>query len=189
MDIEPFGRVRKKKRQGVSTAIPSRVLDTPDGSVSGNRRVPAVFGGGGDAHRTMPPTPLRAGMADTKRGREEQADEEERRQRDREVSEARARADEAEPPEETADRLDGAQREADDRGSPRTCHRRGCDTPATFAVLERYQEETGHGAVEATALLCQEHADEESPTNLDAAYEDYVFRVALLPPADESDTA
>jgi hypothetical protein len=129
-------------------------------------------------------------MADTKRGREEQADEEERRQRDREISEARTRADETEPPEETAGGPDGTQRDVDDdRGSPRTCHRRGCDTPATFEVLERYQEETGHGAVEATALLCQEHADEESPTNLDAAYEDYVFRVERLPPTDGSDAA
>ena len=129
-------------------------------------------------------------MADTKNSREKQADDEERRQREREVTEARTRADETEPPEEIVDGADETQREADEgRNSPRRCHRRGCDEPATFAVVERYQEETGQGAVEATAVLCQEHADEESPTNLDAAYEDYVFRVEPLPPTSESDTA
>lgn len=61
--------------------------------------------------------------------------------------------------------------------SPRQCHRRGCDEPANFVVLERYQEETGHGAVEARAELCRGHTDEESPANLDGAYDDYVFRV------------
>lgn len=62
----------------------------------------------------------------------------------------------------------------------RECHRRGCSTKPTFRVRERYLEETGQGPVEATALLCQTHADEESPTNLDDAYEDYVFLVEPL---------
>ena len=39
--------------------------------------------------------------------------------------------------------------------SPRQCHRRGCNEPATFVVLERYQEETGHGAVEAEPSYVQ----------------------------------
>jgi hypothetical protein len=47
-------------------------------------------------------------------------------------------------------------------------------------VLERYQEETGQGAVEAEAFLCREHTDEESPTNLDGVYADYVFYVKPL---------
>ena len=64
--------------------------------------------------------------------------------------------------------------------APRECHRRGCSEPATFVVLERYQEETGQGAVEATADLCREHTAEESPTNLDGSYADYVFRVDPL---------
>ena len=62
-------------------------------------------------------------------------------------------------------------------GSSRECHRRGCNERAQFVVLERYQEETGKGAVEAEAALCQDHTDEESPANLDGAYDDYVFRV------------
>ncbi|WP_209438349.1 hypothetical protein [Natronococcus sp. JC468] len=62
----------------------------------------------------------------------------------------------------------------------RECHRRGCDEPARFRVLERYQEETGKGAVEAEAVLCRRHTREESPANLDGAYEDYVFRVEPL---------
>ncbi|SFG86873.1 hypothetical protein SAMN04488063_3158 [Halopelagius inordinatus] len=129
-------------------------------------------------------------MADTKSGREKQADNEERRQREREITEARTRADEAEPPEETEDATDDTRRESDDGpGSSRRCHRRGCDEPATFEVLERYQEETGHGAVEATAALCREHADEESPTNLDLAYDEYVFRVTPLSSMSETDTA
>lgn len=37
-------------------------------------------------------------MADTKKSRDKQADDEERRQRERELAEARDRADEAEPP-------------------------------------------------------------------------------------------
>lgn len=128
-------------------------------------------------------------MVDTKNGRETQADGEKRRQREHAVTEARTRVDETEPPDKTVNGSDETQREADEgRNSPRKCHRRGCDEPATFEVLERYQEETGHGAVEAMAVLCQEHADEESPTNLDAAYEDYVFRVEPLPPTSASDT-
>jgi hypothetical protein len=108
-------------------------------------------------------------MADDKDGREKQAHDAERRQREWELEEARERADEPEPP-----------RAGEDEAA-RTCHRRGCDELATFVVLERYQEETGHGAVEAEALLCREHTAEESPTNLDGVFADYVFRVDPLP--------
>jgi hypothetical protein len=104
-------------------------------------------------------------MPDTKAGREEQAHHESKRQRRRDVDEALERGDEAEPPDER----------------PITCHRRGCNEPASFVVRERYQEETGHGAVTAEAFLCRAHTDEESPTNLDGVYDDYVFRVDPLP--------
>ncbi len=82
-------------------------------------------------------------------------------------------------------------RHEDETGSesPPSCHRRGCEEPAMFEVLERYQEETGQGPVEARAHMCQDHADEESPTNLDAAYEDYVFRVKLIDPTGEPEGA
>lgn len=126
-------------------------------------------------------------MGDTKKGRDRQARDAENRQREREVEEARDRGDEAEPPDD--DRAAGAEaqrEEDDDSGSPGECHRRGCSEPATFHVLERYQEETGHGAVEAAAVLCREHTAEESPTNLDGVYADYVFRVD---PVRETDTA
>ncbi|WP_251341365.1 hypothetical protein [Haloplanus halophilus] len=108
-------------------------------------------------------------MPDTKRGREEQARHEVKRQRRRALDEERERGDEAEPP--------------DDR--PVTCHRRGCNDPAAFVVTERYQEETGHGAVTAEAFLCLAHTDEESPANLDGAYDDYVFRVDPIPAAED----
>ncbi len=96
-----------------------------------------------------------------------------------------------------ADTKNGRKKQADDenqRGdavpdSLPECHRRGCTERATFVVLERYQEETGHGAVEAEAVLCQEHADEESPTNLDGSYEDYLFRVEPLQETLDRDTA
>lgn len=68
------------------------------------------------------------------------------------------------------------------------CHRRDCTERATFAVLERYQEDTGHGAVEAEAVLCQEHAAEESPANLDGSYAEYVFRVESLTEASDTET-
>lgn len=110
-------------------------------------------------------------MADTKRGRDKQARDAEDRQRERALEEARERTDEDEPPREGREDTD----ELPDQ--PRTCHRRGCSEPATFVVLERYQEETGHGAVEAEVFLCQKHTAEESPTNLEGAYTDYVFRV------------
>lgn len=64
--------------------------------------------------------------------------------------------------------------------APDSCHRRDCDRPATFHILERYQEETGHGAVEAKAHLCKSHTVDESPANLDGAYEEYVFQVRPL---------
>ena len=60
---------------------------------------------------------------------------------------------------------------------PRECHRRGCTEQAQFSVLERYQEETGHGPVEATAFLCRAHTAEERPSNLADVYADYVFRI------------
>jgi hypothetical protein len=101
-------------------------------------------------------------MPDTKEGREKQARAEEVRQREREIREARERDDEPQPT---------------DPDAPPTCHRRGCEKPAAFRVLERYQEETGHGAVEAEAHLCRDHTEEESPTNLDHSYPDYVFLV------------
>lgn len=111
-------------------------------------------------------------MPDTKDGREEQAAHEDRRQRELEMARAlsSARESEAEVAEPT-----------DDLDWPPECHRRDCHRIATFVVLERYQEETGHGAVEAEALLCPTHAEVESPANLDRAYEDYVFRVDPLP--------
>lgn len=111
-------------------------------------------------------------MPDTKRGREEQAAAEDRRQRELDLARAfeSARDESAEVEPET-----------EDVDWPPECHRRDCHELAAFRVLERYQEETGHGAVEAEALLCQTHTREESPANLDQVYEDYVFRVELLP--------
>jgi len=109
-------------------------------------------------------------MPDTKSGRDKQAREEERRRIQRDISEARARGDEPEP---TAD-------------PPTECHRRGCNEPVAFVVTERYQEETGAGAVEATAYLCADHAAGESPTNLYDAYEGYVFRVEPVDAGDGS---
>jgi hypothetical protein len=124
-------------------------------------------------------------MADTKDGREEQARNADRRQREREIAEARARADEVEPPEveppeggESEPVVDAD--EADERelaDASLQCHRRDCEELAAFVVLERYQEETGHGAVEAEALLCRDHTAEEGPSNLDGAYDGYVFRI------------
>jgi hypothetical protein len=129
-------------------------------------------------------------MADTREGRDKQARDAEKRQQQRELEEARERRDEAEPPRDVEDVADEAlDAESDSQGSPRTCHRRGCDERATFVVLERYQEETGHGAVEVEAYLCQDHTAEESPTNLDNADADYVFRVVPLAEPDDPDTA
>ena len=107
-------------------------------------------------------------MGDTKQGRDKQANDEAKRQRERDLKEARKRGDEAEP-------------DADDDDAPATCYRRDCTEPAAFVVLERYQEEGGHGAVEARVELCATHTAEESPVNLDAVYDDYVFRVEPLP--------
>lgn len=115
-------------------------------------------------------------MADTKDGREEQARNEEERQRERELAAAFERGDEDAPAAIDEDR---------DGDGPPTCHRRGCDDPAAFVVLERYQEETGHGVVEAQAALCRAHTREESPTNLDGAYDGYVFRVDPLPARED----
>lgn len=128
-------------------------------------------------------------MADTKEGREKQADDADRRQRERAMAEARERADEPEPTIDDEPSPDETQREGDDdSGSPRECHRRGCSEPATFLVSERYQEETGQGAVTSEAALCQAHTAEESPTNLDRAYPDYVFRVEPIPESWSTET-
>mgnify|MGYP000339072819 FL=1 len=120
-------------------------------------------------------------MADTKEGREEQAAHELRRQRQREINEALARADEAEPA------ILGEDGEPPEL--PLVCHRRNCDELAEFLVLERYQEETGQGAVEATAALCRSHTDEESPTNLDGVYDEYLFSVVPLPESWTAETS
>jgi hypothetical protein len=104
-------------------------------------------------------------MADTKQGRDKQAHDETKRQQEREIRDAQARADETEPPQ---------------AGEPEGCYRRNCEEPAAFVVVERYQEETGHGLVEARAELCADHAAEERPANLDAADADYIFRVEPL---------
>ena len=106
-------------------------------------------------------------MADTKKGRTKKARDAENRQRERDLAEARERGDEAEP--------------------PRECQRRDCSEPATFVVVERYQEETGHGAVEATADLCTAHTADERPMNLDGDFEDYLFRVEPVPESDRSE--
>ena len=100
-------------------------------------------------------------MPDTKSGREKQARNAERRRIERDISEARERSDEEEPPDDT----------------PTECFRRGCTEPAAFKVMERYQEETGKGAVEATALLCADHTVAEGPSNIDSSYDDYVFQI------------
>lgn len=129
-------------------------------------------------------------MEDTKQGREKQARATEDRQRERELEEARERADETEPPRGVSDVTEETlHQDGDPRDSTRTCHRRGCDEPATFLVVERYLEETGHGTVTAEATLCRDHTAEESPTNLDHAYSDYVFRVVPIPEADDPGTA
>lgn len=120
-------------------------------------------------------------MADTKKGREKQARDAEKHQRAREIEQERDRSDEAEPPGDDQGEVDASLREeTGDPGSPRECHRRDCTEPARFVVLERYLEETGHGAVEAEVFLCRSHTAEESPTNLDDAYSEYVFRVEPL---------
>ncbi|QFU81175.1 hypothetical protein [Natronorubrum aibiense] len=122
-------------------------------------------------------------MADTKKGRDKQARDADDRQRERELTEARDRADEAEPPFDEGDTVDETDESLE---SSRECHRRGCTEPAAFVVVERYQEETGHGAVEARAVLCHEHTAEESPVNLDSTDEDYLFRIH---PLSEAETA
>ena len=100
-------------------------------------------------------------MADTKQGRDKQAHDKANRQQERELRDA----DETEPPRAS---------------DPEGCYRRNCEEPATFVVVERYQEETGHGLVEAWAELCTDHAAEERPANLDAADADYMFSVTPL---------
>ncbi|PSP17683.1 hypothetical protein BRC62_04400 [Halobacteriales archaeon QH_10_67_13] len=62
------------------------------------------------------------------------------------------------------------------------CHRRGCDRAAAFVARERYAEETGAGIVDAEAYLCQAHAREESPANLDESTPEYRF---VVEPVDE----
>jgi hypothetical protein len=126
-------------------------------------------------------------MADNKKSRNKQARDEENRQRAWEVEQARERMDEAEPRDDRNEADESRYEKENDLDAPPTCHRRGCDEPAKFVVLERYQEETGHGAVEAEASLCQKHTAEESPTNLDGVYVDYVFRVDPLPKTTDAD--
>ena len=140
-------------------------------------------------HTIISFTPVCHCMADTKKGREKQARNVEDRQREREVTEARDRGEEAEPRDEQDEAGSDQHEEDDTHDSPRECRRRGCTEAATFVVVERYQEETGHGAVEATATLCREHTSEESPVNLDGVYSDYLFRVEPLPGTGNTDTA
>ncbi|WP_435158945.1 hypothetical protein [Haladaptatus sp. DFWS20] len=128
-------------------------------------------------------------MADNKKSRNKQAHDEENRQRAWEVEQARERMDETEPRDDQNEADDSRYVREENSDSHPTCHRRGCDELAKFVVLERYQEETGHGAVEAEARLCQRHAAEESPTNLDGVYADYVFRVAPLTGTTDADIA
>ena len=110
-------------------------------------------------------------MADTKQGRDKQADDEAKRQRKRDLRETRERSDEAEPTRDDSDVL-------------AACYRRDCSEPAAFVVLERYQEEGGHGPVEAEVELCETHTAQESPVNLSAVYDEYVFRVEPLPDSE-----
>lgn len=116
-------------------------------------------------------------MGDTKSGRVEQARNEARRQRRREIELELARSDETEPADLGDEAVGVEQNPSDD---PRECHRRGCTEPAAFVVLERYLEETSNSPVEATALLCPDHTEEEGPTRLEAVYDDYVFRIDPL---------
>ncbi|WP_083252620.1 hypothetical protein [Haladaptatus sp. W1] len=128
-------------------------------------------------------------MADNKKSRDKQARDEENRQRAWEVEQARERMDETEPRDDQNEADEARYEREENSDSFRKCHRRGCDDPAKFVVLERYQEETGHGGVEAEANLCQRHTTEESPTNLDGVYADYVFRVDPLPETIDTDRA
>ncbi|MEF8901440.1 MAG: hypothetical protein V5A25_09490 [Halovenus sp.] len=68
---------------------------------------------------------------------------------------------------------------------PGECHRRNCHNDAVFLVREKYLEETGHGLVEATARLCQEHTHEESPANIDPITPEYLFEVTALVPSEQ----
>lgn len=128
-------------------------------------------------------------MADANEVRETRAENREGRQQERKTAAARSRGGEAEPPDDSEADSDETRREDEHSDAPRECHRRGCNEPATFAVLERYQEETGHGAVEAEAFLCRDHTAEESPVNLDAAYADYVFRVEPIRKPSETNAS
>ncbi|ELZ10731.1 hypothetical protein C479_07968 [Halovivax asiaticus JCM 14624] len=121
-------------------------------------------------------------MADTKRGRDKQAQDEEERQRERALEQELERGDEDEP---AADSEQGAV--ALETADPPTCHRRDCNEPAAFRVLERYEEETGHGTVAAVAALCHDHTAEEGPANLDDATPDYVFRIDPITEPDAAD--
>lgn len=156
-------------------------------ATAGINRQPASVGPI-SGHSVIPLASQYQGMADTKQSRDEQARDEEERQREWALKQALDRADEAEPPREELGDAEGTQRVADEQpDSPRACHRRGCEEAATFVVLERYQEDTGQGAVEAAAALCRAHTAEESPTNLDGVYAGYVFRVTPIPGAFSTD--
>jgi hypothetical protein len=129
-------------------------------------------------------------MTDSENDRENGAEPDAESQGGRAKPEARDPSEEAERPRFRGDAGGEAGRDRPDALDPSpTCHRRGCTEPASFVVLERYQEETGHGAVEAEAFLCRDHTDEESPTNLEGVYADYVFRVEPIGEAPDSDTA
>ncbi len=128
-------------------------------------------------------------MADDRSGRNEKALNDDRRQRERALAEELDRAEESEPLDQQPDDPSVTPREGgSDPATTRECHRRGCAEPAAFVVLERYQEETGQGAVEAMAALCREHTAEERPTNLDGSYAEYVFRVTPIPENGVSDS-
>ncbi|GAA0238779.1 hypothetical protein ACFFQF_28690 [Haladaptatus pallidirubidus] len=126
-------------------------------------------------------------MADTKKSRNKQARDEENRQRAWEVEQARERIDETEPRDQQGKANETQYEEDEYSDSPHVCHRRECDEIARFVVLERYQEETGHGTVKSEAKLCRKHTAEESPTNLDDASAEYLFRVDPLPETADGD--
>ena len=120
-------------------------------------------------HNVMSGCHERRGMPDTEEGREKQAADADRAQRERALQEELERGGE-EPPSPDAD-------------EPQICHYRDCTDLATFRVVERYEEETGHGLVTAEALVCPAHAEGEHPTNLDGASPEYRFFVEPLPSA------
>ncbi|WP_328517208.1 hypothetical protein [Haladaptatus caseinilyticus] len=100
-------------------------------------------------------------MADDKKSRNKQSHDEENRQRVWEVEQAHERMDETKSRDEQNEADESRDERKENSDSPRKCHRRECDEPAKFVALERYQEETDHGSVEAEASPCQRHTAEE----------------------------